>query len=111
MRLIDADKLYPDCLDKTGRLAISQSQIANAPTVSFMISPDYVTELQNHNKELIKQLEEVEKPQGKWLFNPDSIVDDMVATHFCSICGRGGYSSHDSYCWYCGAKMMKGGKE
>ena len=33
MRLIDADKLKPDCLTKDGRLAISQSQIANAPTV------------------------------------------------------------------------------
>ena len=31
-RLIDADKLYPDCLTKDGTLAISQSQIANAET-------------------------------------------------------------------------------
>lgn len=33
MRLIDADKLYPDCTTKNGTLAISQSQIAKAPTV------------------------------------------------------------------------------
>lgn len=33
MRPIDADKLYPDCLTKEGKLAISQSQIAEAPTV------------------------------------------------------------------------------
>lgn len=32
-RLIDADKLYPDCLTKEGTIAISQSQIAEAPTV------------------------------------------------------------------------------
>ena len=32
-RLIDADKLYPDCVTKKGTLAISQNQIANAPTV------------------------------------------------------------------------------
>ena len=32
MRLIDADKLYPDTFGK-GRLAVSQSQIADAPTV------------------------------------------------------------------------------
>ena len=31
-RLIDADKLYPDCMTKEGTLAISQSQIANAET-------------------------------------------------------------------------------
>ena len=34
MRLIDADKLYPDSVSIKGdRLCISQSQIANAPTV------------------------------------------------------------------------------
>ena len=33
MRLIDADKLYPDCMTKDGKLAISQSQLANAPVV------------------------------------------------------------------------------
>ena len=32
MRLINADKLYPDTFGK-GRLAVSQSQIADAPTV------------------------------------------------------------------------------
>ena len=35
MRLIDADKLYPDCMTKKGTLAISQSQIADAPTVEI----------------------------------------------------------------------------
>lgn len=35
MRLIDADKLYPDRLTKTGELAISQSQIAEAQTVEI----------------------------------------------------------------------------
>ena len=33
MRLIDADKLCPDCFTRSGKLAISQSQIAEAPTV------------------------------------------------------------------------------
>lgn len=41
--------------------------INTAPTVNFIISPDYVTGLQNINKELIKQLEEAERPQGKWI--------------------------------------------
>ena len=37
MRLIDADKLYPDSVSiKGGRLCISQSQIANAPTVDVL---------------------------------------------------------------------------
>lgn len=33
MRLIDADKLKPDCLTNDGHLAITQSQIAAAETV------------------------------------------------------------------------------
>ena len=44
-------------------LTIAHELIDNAPVVSFAISPDYVTELQNLNKELIKQLEEVERSQ------------------------------------------------
>lgn len=37
MRLIDADKLYPDSVSiKGNRLCISQSQIANAPTVDVL---------------------------------------------------------------------------
>ena len=33
MRLIDADKLYPDVMTQRGALAISQGQLAYAPTV------------------------------------------------------------------------------
>ena len=33
MRLIDADKLNPDRMTKKGTVAISQSQIAKAPTI------------------------------------------------------------------------------
>ena len=79
MRLIDADKIYPDCVTEGGKLAISQSQLADAPTVSFMISPDYVTELENLNKELIRQLEEVERPQGEWI--------DTGLEYKCNKCG------------------------
>ena len=37
MRLINADKLHPDCMTKDGKLAISQSQLANAPTVELRL--------------------------------------------------------------------------
>ena len=40
MRIIDADKLYPDCMTKDGKLAISQSQLANAPTVETYTEED-----------------------------------------------------------------------
>lgn len=80
--------------------------IDEAPTVSFIISPGYVTELQNHNKELIKQLEKVERPQGEWKYS-----DDMYETLVCSVCGfdTDDYIRHN-FCPNCGAKM-KGGEE
>jgi len=66
-RLIDADKLKKVlCEEYEAREHYIGEKmleaIDNAPTVSFVISPDYVTELQNINKELIKQLEEAERP-------------------------------------------------
>lgn len=36
MRLIDADRLHPDRMTNKGTVAISQSQIANAPTVDVL---------------------------------------------------------------------------
>lgn len=94
---------YIGSKSKEGIVSDIIDEIDNAPTVSFMISPDYVAGLQNHNKELIKQLEEVERPQGEWI-----IVDDceqFIAK--CSVCGR----IEDSrmvkdypFC-HCGARM------
>lgn len=63
----EAEKLGATCLAKRNENGQLEAIISldNAPTVSFMISPDYVTELQNRNKELIRQLEEAERPQDK----------------------------------------------
>ena len=76
--------------------------IDNAPTVDFMISPDYVTELQNRNKELIKQLEDMERPQGEWKTN--LTTGDI----FCSCCKgvrRDTRINHINFCNSCGADM------
>jgi hypothetical protein len=74
--------------------------IDNAPTVSFMISPDYVTELQNRNKELIKQLEEETRPQGEWI--------DTGSGQECNKCHeiQYGYDSFRHFCPNCGARMQ-----
>lgn len=55
MRLIDADKLYPDRITKDG-LAISQSQIANAPTVEAYIF-EQAQDLVALNKKLSEEWE------------------------------------------------------
>ena len=96
MRLIDADKLYPDCMTKNGTLAISQSQIANAPTV------------------------EPERLKGAWDFidklDDDNFPMDKGADIYqCSACGRRIWTfskeptSFYPFC-HCGADM-RGDKE
>ena len=86
MRLINADKLQPDCMTKDGKLAISQSQIANAPTV--------------------------ELPHGEWkLISSDLDFEEYQ----CSVCGRVmvSYENLNSsklikeypFC-HCGARMV-----
>lgn len=91
------------------RVSEVKQNINNAPTVSFIISPDYVTELQNHNKELIKRLEEVERPQGEWI--KINSLGNGNAQYMCSNCNHGDEQAESQevpYCWHCGAKMMKG---
>ena len=75
MRLIDADKLHPDCLTKDGTLAISQSQIANAPTIQqvvvFTESTDEkaISELKTELKNVI----EVGSHDGEWILHKDRL--------------------------------------
>lgn len=87
--------------------------IDNAPTVSFMISPDYVTELQNRNNELIKQLEEAERPQGEWIEKVERrgcfAGDKTVYSYTCPFCGVKEFKKYP-FC-HCGAAMRKGGAD
>ena len=43
MRLINADKIYPDVRTQHGALAISQGQLAYAETVNAILIPDNAT--------------------------------------------------------------------
>ena len=86
-----------------------RNAIYNAPTVDFIISPDYVTELQNHNKELIKQLEDVERQTGEWIE-----CEEWYETYYeCSVCKEPWCTFEGTpvdnlmnYCPCCGAKMQ-----
>ena len=93
-RLIDADKLYPDCMTKEGTLAISQSQIANAPTVE----PTY-----QMPKDYIKNKLDYERPTGKWIYHEEWKIEGSCG-YECSCCGRT-YDYAMNFCGYCGAKM------
>ena len=84
--------------------------IDDAPTVNFIISPDHVTELQNINKELIKQLEEAERPKGKWVdHSEDYGYAECPFCHELTTCDGNIDELH--FCWNCGAKLEKGGTE
>ena len=76
-----------------------------APPVNFIISPDYVTELQNINKELIKQLEEAERPQGEWIK-----IGELGLAYKCNKCEKVSVIP-ENFCPNCGADMRKGGAE
>ena len=91
MRLIDADKLYPDCMSNKG-LAITQSQLANVPTVE---PPEWQIAL-------VKKLYEKARPHGEWQLH------GMI--YYCSECGHECGESGDNFCGNCGADM-RGGRE
>lgn len=88
MRLIDADKLFPDCMTKNGTLAISQSQIANAPTVEL-------TKNQAYDKGFITAMKLYTKPQG------DLIIREELKESFRNNCFHN--------CYYC--KLAKWDKK
>ena len=115
MRLIDADELKKNKPEEyiDGTRVYFQYEIDNATTVNFMISPDYVTELQNLNKELIKQLEETERLQGEWITDINHCYSDDEDTFECSVCKEPftliyGTPKDNLYnfCPNCGAKMI-----
>lgn len=103
MRCIDADKLCPDCLTKQGKLAISQSQIANAPTVEYTFEEAF-------QKTVCEQrLYCPKRPHGKWIEHYDS--SDGFTWLTCSRCMFKAYEEDYNFCPNCGAEMGKEEKD
>lgn len=99
-RLIDADKLYPDCLTKEGTLAISQSQIANAPTVE--VDKLILIVAKRHGKR--EMMLDALRPHGKWV---RTALYGQTCLQ-CNQCGKADFDiKYDKYCPNCGAKMDK----
>jgi len=110
MRLIDADKLYPDCMTKDGTLAISQSQIANAPTVEsettrLSLIDDIRQKQISADKAWLEGYEKAKReiPHGKW-------VELRSYDYKCSLCGNSMMDKWN-YCPDCGAQMDLQGEE
>lgn len=112
MRLIDADKLYPDCMTKNGTLAISQSQIANAPT----IEPEkiIVSEIGKAYTRGFDTGIETVRSEGEWVAITSCLDNDIHI--ICSHCKEEfiGKSTLEEwkkeylFCHRCGAKMGGG---
>ena len=83
MRLIDADKLYPDRMTTKGGVAISQSQIANAPTV------------------------EPERKTGKWVEGKKTTGYIKWNCSECGLLVRNPQKPWYEYCPKCGADMRE----
>ncbi len=108
MRLIDADKIHPDCMTKDGKLAISQSQLANAPTVPLSDFKD------GYKQAIIDGKTNFSRPKGEW-------IDDTSTNYYCHYyanCNRCGYHidvhenrGYHNFCPSCGADMRKGAGE
>lgn len=64
MRLIDADKLNPDRMTNKGTVAISQSQIAKAPTIQAV-----PIEVLDKIRAEISELTYSYKDKDEWHFN------------------------------------------
>lgn len=115
MRVIDADKLYPDCFTRSGKLAISQSQIAEAPTVErkpfatvtfdkdelVRIVDERVIEPIKNGELVIKE----KRPTGKWIEHYDN--SDGFTWLTCSRCMFKAYEEDYNFCPNCGAEMGK----
>ena len=116
MRLVDADKIYPDCMTKDGKLAISQSQLANAPIVKINTND---IEYKAYCKG-VEDGKKIARPQGEWIMQRHDL-DGCFYT--CSNCGRmirvslfiddpeDNETLADYPFCHCGADMRKGNAE
>ena len=114
MRLIDADKIYPDCMTKDGELAISQSQLANALTVEMNVLPKIHYERGfNAGYDSGKNA----RPKGEWIVTAED--DHGVHRICCPFChyekGRENssiitvtFTKLPNYCENCGAGLKVG---
>lgn len=103
MRLIDADKLYPDCRTIDGKLAISQSQLANAPTIPL---PDFKD---GYKQAIIDGKTNFARMQGKWKITGD-VTCECQFCHYPHIYVLSPKECGLNFCTRCGADM-RGGAE
>lgn len=79
MRLVDADKLYPDKMTVEGSLAISQGQLAHAKTVKA-IPLDRIKKAREEIQQAHEDLDGY-NPQAVWdyISHVDEILDKLIA--------------------------------
>lgn len=80
MRLVDADKLFPDVMKVDGSMAISQGQLAHAHTVEAIPKADYENRLKADMVAMMTEiLLEAEENTVRWYVGRvDGKSDDVV---------------------------------
>ena len=80
MRLVDADKLFPDVMKVDGSIAISQGQLAHAHTVEAIPKADYENRLKADMVAMMTEiLLEAEENTVRWYVGRvDGKSDDVV---------------------------------
>ena len=84
MRLIDADKLEPDRFSTNGGLAISQSQIANLPTVEAIPKDQYENRLKADIRAMLTDIQS-EIRHFMYDVNPSSSESDYACNYMIDI--------------------------
>lgn len=89
MRLIDADKIHPDVLTKREALAISQGQLAYAPTVEAIPKDQYearlkadmaamLTELHSEIEKIVKKEKLIDLKWANGLHYSEKIIQQKI---------------------------------
>ena len=89
MRLVDADKLFPDVMKVDGSMAISQGQLAHAHTIEAISKADYetrlkadmvamLTEIQLEIEETVKEEELIDKKWANGLHYSEKIIQQKI---------------------------------
>lgn len=94
MRLIDADALYKDCLERLKRFDVSDFAFKNC--FPFWIFHEAITEAPTIEASAVRH---GRWEHGVWQTYPDGYVCDRCST---------GYAIPYNYCPHCGAKMDGG---
>lgn len=90
--------------------AISRCELFNR--LATIPAPPEANELKAEVYKIIQEMETEDRPQGKWIFDPEILCSDIgvySAGYRCSVCRKDYFKVEGmNYCPNCGADMREG---